>query len=52
MDEKRLGRSGEFVNENGENEFWWDGINYHSIIPEEMIDEVLAASEKKDKFIR
>jgi len=48
MEKKGIGRSGQFIDESGQSEFWWDGINYHSIIPEELIDAVLDASDKKE----
>lgn len=44
MDEKVLSRSGQFIDENGNTEFWWNGTNYGCIIPEELIDLELAAS--------
>lgn len=43
MDEKVLSRSGEFIDENGNLEFWWDGRNYGCILVEELIDAELAA---------
>lgn len=47
MDEKVVGRSGEFITEDGNSEFWWNGYNYHNILPEEMIDAEIMASEEK-----
>ena len=38
MEEKGLGRFGQFIDENGKTEYWWDGRNYGCIIPEELID--------------
>jgi hypothetical protein len=35
---KRLKKTGIFKNEDGVEECWWDGKNYHQVIPEELID--------------
>lgn len=49
MVEKVLGRSGEFTDENGNTEYWWDGLNYGCILPEELIDMALNKGEYKDE---
>lgn len=46
MEEKVVGRSGEYVDGDGNPEFWWNGRNYGCILPEELIDAVMVASEK------
>lgn len=45
MDEKEL--SGKLIRPDGTEEFWWHGVNYHNVIPEELIDVVLALEKKK-----
>lgn len=47
MNKKDLGRSGEFIDENGNTEYWWKGRNYGCILPEELIDAEIMASEEK-----
>lgn len=49
MDRKVAGRSGEFVDENGRTDFWWDGHNYGCILPEELIDEKLIALRRLEE---
>ncbi len=46
MDEKEI--SGKLIRPDGTEEFWWHGVNYINVIPEELIDAVLA-SEKKER---
>lgn len=45
MVEKEIGRSGEYINESGQSEFWWEGRNYGCILPDQIIDAELAASK-------
>ena len=44
MVKKVEGRSGECLTEDGKHEYWWEGVNYHDIVPEHLIDAELAAS--------
>lgn len=46
MDEKEI--SGKLIRPDGTEEFWWNGVNYLNVLPEELIDAVLA-SEREDK---
>ena len=45
MDENSV--SGILVRPDEKVEYWFDGVNYHSVIPEELIDAVLDASKMK-----
>lgn len=45
MDEKEI--SGKLIRPDGTEEFWWHGMNYHNVLPEELIDAVLAAEKNK-----
>lgn len=53
MDEVKI--SGKLIRPDGTMEFWWDGVNYHNVIPEQLIDaEIEAASkisEEKEKTV-
>lgn len=40
--------SGRLIKPDGVEEFWWDGVNYHNVIPEEYIDAYLASEKKKE----
>ena len=40
--------SGKQIRPDGTKEFWWNGVNYHNVIPEELIDAVIASKNKKD----
>lgn len=44
MDENNV--SGMLVRPDGVNEYWFNNVNYHNVIPEELVDAVLDASEK------
>lgn len=37
-----VGISGKLIRPDGVVEFWWNGVNYHKVIPEELIDAELA----------
>lgn len=45
MDEKEI--SGKLIRTDGTEEFWWHGMNYHNVLPEELIDAVLASEKNK-----
>lgn len=45
MDAKEI--SGKLIRPDGTVEYWWNGVNYLNVLPEELIDAVLA-SEKKE----
>lgn len=40
--------SGRLIKPDGVEEFWWEGVNYHNVIPEEYIDAYLASEKKKE----
>lgn len=40
--------SGRLIKPDGEEEYWWDGVNYHNVIPEEYIDACLASEKEKE----
>lgn len=41
--------SGKLIRPDGTMEYWWNGVNYHNVIPEEMIDaELESASRNKE----
>ena len=46
MDEKEI--SGRVIRPDGTEQYWWHGVNYINVLPEELIDAVLA-SEKKER---
>lgn len=51
MDE--VGFSGKLIKPDGEVEFWWNGINYHNVVPEQLIDaELKNASKNKGEKAR
>lgn len=37
--------SGMLIRPDGVNEYWFNNVNYHNVIPEELIDAVLDASK-------
>lgn len=39
--------SGKLIRPDGKVEYWWHGVNYHNVLPEELIDAVLALEKKK-----
>lgn len=39
--------SGRLIRPDGKVEYWWNGVNNHNVIPEELIDAVLAAEKNK-----
>lgn len=43
--------SGRLIKPDGTEEFWWDGVNYHNVIPEEYIDAVIASEKMKNKKV-
>lgn len=45
MDEKEI--SGKLIRPDGKVEYWWNGVNNHNVLPEELIDAVLAAEKNK-----
>lgn len=46
MDEQDI--SGKLIRPDGTEEYWWHGVNYINVLPEELIDAVLS-SEKKER---
>lgn len=45
MDGQEL--SGKLIRPDGTEEYWWHGVNYINVLPEELIDAVLALEKKK-----
>lgn len=44
-----VGISGKLISADGTVEQWWNGMNYHTVIPEELIDaELQRASKNKE----
>lgn len=43
------GISGKLVKPDGTEEYWWNGVNYHNVMPEPLIDAVLASEKMEDK---
>lgn len=41
--------SGKLVKPDGVEQYWWNGVNYHNVIPEQFIDAVLASEKMEDK---
>lgn len=39
--------SGKLIRPDGTEEYWWNGVNNHNVIPEELIDAVLVAEKNK-----
>lgn len=55
MDEVKI--SGKLIRPDGTMEFWWNGVNYHNVIPEELVDAELKHASKnmereEEKFER
>ena len=44
MDEVKI--SGKLISPDGTEEFWWNSVNYHNVIPEELIDAELESASK------
>lgn len=38
--------SGKLIKPDGTIEFWWKGVNYHNVIPEELMDAELEHESK------
>lgn len=38
--------SGKLISLDGTEEFWWNGVNYHNVIPEQLIDAELESASK------
>ena len=38
--------SGKLIKPDGTIEFWWKGVNYHNVIPEELMDAELEHASK------
>lgn len=36
-----VGISGKLIKPDGVEEFWWNGVNYHNVVPEELVDAEL-----------
>lgn len=49
MDE--VGISGKLVRPDGIEEYWWNGVNYHNVVPEQLIDAELEATSKNNKKV-
>jgi hypothetical protein len=47
MDEQK-GRSGIFCDADGKMEYWWNGVNNHCVLPEQLIDAELSALQKEN----
>lgn len=47
MDEKEI--SGKLIRPDGTVEYWWNGVNYLNVLPEELIDAVLASEKNKQE---
>lgn len=47
MDEKEI--SGKLIRPDGTVEYWWNGVNYINVLPEELIDAVLASEKNKQE---
>lgn len=45
MDEKEI--SGKLIRPDGTEQYWWHGVNYINVLPEELIDAVLASEKNK-----
>lgn len=46
MDVKDM--SGKLEKPDGVEQYWWNGVNYNNVLPEQLIDAVIA-SEKEEK---
>lgn len=49
MDE--VGISGKLVRADGIEEYWWNGVNYHNVVPEQLVDAELEATSKNNKKV-
>lgn len=41
--------SGKLVKPDGVEQYWWNGVNYHNVLPEQLIDAVLASEKMEDR---
>ena len=37
-----VGISGKLVRPDGTEEYWWNGVNYYNVVPEELVDAEIA----------
>lgn len=45
-----VGISGKLIKPDGTAEYWWNGVNYHNVIPEQLIDaELERVSKNKER---
>lgn len=40
--------SGRLIRPDGTEQYWWHGVNYINVLPEELIDAVLASEKNKN----
>lgn len=41
--------SGILKKPDGTEEYWWNGVNYHNILPEELMDEFIKYDKLKEE---
>lgn len=47
---EEVGFSGKLIRPDGVEEYWWNGVNYYNVIPEQLVDaEIERASKNKEK---
>lgn len=40
--------SGKLIKPDGTEQYWWNGVNYHNVLPEELIDAVIASENGEE----
>lgn len=46
QDMEEVNISGKLIKPDGVQEFWWNGVNYHNVVPEELVDAELEHASK------
>ena len=39
--------SGKLIRPDGKEEYWWQGVNCHNVIPEDLVDAVVKREKEK-----
>ena len=46
-----VGISGKLIRPDGVVEYWWNGVNYGNVVPEQLIDAEIEAASKNNKKV-
>lgn len=47
-----VGISGKLVRPDGTEEYWWNGVNYYNVVPEELVDAELERASKNKELVK